>query len=580
VSAFSITGVARLDNRAELLTALGPRPAIQPPPSDLALVLRAYERWAECCPERLLGDFAFLIREHGTGAAFGARDPLGVAPFYYRAASGRLAFATRAAGIAEIDGLPLELDERRIADVLVPELECIDATSTFYRGVLRLPPGHRLIVEGSRLTVARYWSPDPPRAIHLGSDAEYDEAFREVFTEAVRCRLTGSTASMLSGGLDSSAIVAFAREIRCREGRAPLTTLSAVTGDRGCEETRYIREVLGLPDLDPITLLPGQVGVYRREIEAFVESMEEPFDGAMLIPMLLYNCARNRGFEQVLDGVDGDSVASTEPDVLAQLLRGGHWGRALREARGFAAFYTGTYGPWSSAPRLLAANAVRAFAPSGVRAALRPMRQARAVRLAALESMLSREFASRIDLPERLRTLWESDACAVTHPRVGSALERYDRVAASQGIAPRHPFLDRRVVEFCLALPWDQRVRDGWSKRIVRLATAGLLPDPVRWRRGRWVRLGGRFLNAVILASGEFLSREISDSPRTLTPYVDLTKLRASYDRFLRGDAGSGETVWKLAVLSSWLRRAAATRYDARARANGPAALPCLPIAG
>ena len=59
-------------------------------------------------------------------------------------------------------------------------------------------------------------------------------------------------------------------------------------------------------------------------------------------------------------------------------------------------------------------------------------------------------------------------------------------------------FFDKRVVEFCLALPWDQKVRGGWSKRIVRLATSGLVPDDVRWRRGRWVRLGWSFSRGVI----------------------------------------------------------------------------------
>jgi asparagine synthase (glutamine-hydrolysing) len=337
---------------------------------------------------------------------------------------------------------------------------------------------------------------------------------------------------------------------------------------------------LGLPGIEPITLRPEDVGGYCREIEAFVESMEEPFDDAMLIPMLLYNAAGARGIEAVLDGVDGDAVASAEPDVLTSLLRGGQWGRAIREARGLAAFYSGTYEPWSSAPRLLAANAARAFTPTPVRAALRPLRRARAMRTAAGESVISREFASRIDLPGRLSTLWSSDASDLDHPRIGAALERYHRVARSQGITARHPFLDRRVVEFCLGLPWDQRVRDGWSKRIVRRAASGLLPDAVRWRRGRWVRLGGRFLKAAILASGEFLARELSERPTVIAPYADLAKVRAAYDRYLLGDDDAAETVWKLAVLSSWLRRTAATRYDARARANGPAALPCLPAAG
>jgi asparagine synthase (glutamine-hydrolysing) len=159
-------------------------------------------------------------------------------------------------------------------------------------------------------------------------------------------------------------------------------------------------------------------------------------------------------------------------------------------------------------------------------------------------------------------------------------LERYHRVAASQGIEARHPFFDKRVVEFCLGLPQAQKVADGWSKLIVRRGTAGLLPDDVRWRRGRWVRLGGRFLAAVIAESGEFLASELSGDMAALAPYLDLAKVRALYDRHRRGDLDAAERIWTAAVLSSWLRKTGSRLYDVCARANGQAALPCLPRAG
>ena len=588
----TVAGEARLDNRGELLRALDQGPGERTHITDLALILRAYERWGEDCASRLLGDFAFVVHDDRTRRVFGARDPLGVKPFYYRASAGGLAFATRASAIAEIDEGPLELDEGRIADVCVSALECVDRTSTFYLGVLRLPPGHRLTFEAGRVGVRAYWTPDPSREIRFGSDAAYAEAFREVFTEAVRCRLSGPAASMLSGGLDSSTIVGFARAIRRADDGPALTTLSAVTDDPGCEESRHIRAVLDLPGLDPIAIRPGDVGAFRDEIDAFVASMEEPFDGSMLIPLLSYCAARRRGFDAVLDGVDGDTVASHEPNLLAGLLRSRDWGAAVREARGFARFYDGTYDPWSTATRLLAVNALRAVAPGFLLAAARPFRRRRAVRATLAESIIGRDFAERIDAAGRLRALWahrdrsparpprERQAQEIVHPQIAAALERYHRVAASQGIEARHPFLDRRVVEFCLALPWDQKVRDGWSKWIVRRASAGLLPDGVRWRRGRWVRLGSRFLSAAIGQSGDFLALELSSDMTELAAYADLAKVRALYQRYLRGDLEAAEPIWTAAVLSSWLRKASAKRYDLAARANGQAALPCLPLAG
>jgi asparagine synthase (glutamine-hydrolysing) len=594
VSDPTVTGEARLDNRGELLRALGldPDHGDGPRIPDLVLILRAYERWGDASACRLLGDFAFVVHDDRTGRVFGARDHLGVKPFYYRASAKGLAFATRASAIADVDGLPLELDESRVADVCVPALECVDRTSTFYLGVRRLPPGHRLTFEAGRVAVAAYWTPDASREIRFESDVAYAEAFRAVFGEAVRCRLSGPAASMLSGGLDSSTIVGHARSLLQADRQPALTTLSAVTDDAGCEESHHIRAVLELPGLDPITIRPGDVAAFRKEIDAFVSGMEEPFDSSMMIPLLSYGAARRRGFGAVLDGVDGDVVASHEPDILAGLLRSGAWGAAFHEARGFAGFYSGTYRPWSKAQRLLAVNAGRAFTPSLLRAAVGPLRRRRASRTTLTESIISGDFAARIDVAARLRTLWahrggapartprERQARELVHPQIAAALERYHRVAASQGIEARHPFFDKRVVEFCLALPWDQKVRDGWSKWIVRNSSDGLLPDTVRWRRGRWVRLGWRFLAAVIGESSDFLAGELASDMVELKPYVDLMKVRALYDRYRRGDVEAAEPIWTAAILSSWLRKTRSKRYDLVAHTNGRAALPCLPLAG
>jgi asparagine synthase (glutamine-hydrolysing) len=592
VSGPCITGEVRLDNRNELVRSLPLDAGRGGRSTDLELVLAAFEQWGDACVARLLGDFAFVIRDDRTGRSFGARDHFGAKPFYYRATGNGLAFATRASAVADVDGFPLELDERRVADACVPALECADRTSTFYRGILRLPPAHRLTFQSGRVTTEPYWTPDPVRELRLRDDDEYVEAFREVFAEAVRCRLDGPAAAMLSGGLDSSSIVGFARTILRENGGPALATLSAVTDDPGCEESHHIRAVLALPGLDPLTLRPDDASRARGAIASFIASIEDPFDGAMVLPALIYAAAKARGFSAVLDGVDGDTVASHEPDILARLLRARAWAPAAREARGLARFYRGTYEPWSSAARLLGGSAVRAAAPAFLRRAWSPIRQRRAVRAAISESILRPEFAERACVPDRLRALWsqrdphlaldprERQAEELMHPQIASALERYHRVAASQGIEARHPFFDKRVAEFCLAIPWEQKLRDGWTKRIVRRATAGLLPDEVRWRRGRWVRLGGDFLRAAIDASGDFLTRELGGEMEPLAPYVDPAKVRALFARHRLGDIEAGETLWAAAVLSSWLRNSGSKRYDLPALENGLAALPRLPLVG
>ncbi len=582
MSRLVLAGDVRLDNRRELLSALGPAAVQTEIPTDADLVLRAYERWGDACPARLLGDFAFVIRDRETGGVFGARDAFGVKPFYYRASPDGFGFGLSAEAVAEDDGLPLEIEEARIADALVPQLEAADRTSTFYRGVLRLPPACRVVVQDGRTKTSAYWSPDAHREIRFADDREYVEAFRGLFETAVRTRLSASTGVMLSGGLDSSAIVGVARRIRLDDGGPPLTTISALTEVPSCEESRCIRAVLALPGLDPVTIRPADLPSFRAEIDALGDSAGTPFDAFMVIPFVAYAAARRRGLDVVLDGIDGDCVASHEPNYLESLMRAGAWRAAGREAAGLARFYRGTYAPWSSALQLYCASAARAFAPRSARRLWRRARKRRAIEEALSSSLIRRDFATRIGAADRLETLWahrgpasgrsprERQAVELTHPQIAAALERCHRVAASQGIEARHPFFDRPLVEYCLALPWDQKVRDGWSKFILRRSSEGLLPAEVRWRRGRWVRLGPSFLATAIAAERTALTRAVAAGLGEIEEYVDAAKVELALDRWTRaGDPEAAESLWLAWRLSLWLHRNASRRYDLPARPTG-----------
>lgn len=562
-----IAGHVRLDERDDLVRELGEAP------SDLSLVARAYARWGDACAERLVGDFAFAIRDARRRRVFAARDALGVRPLCYRVSAEGIALAPTPSSLG-----PLEIREEAVAEALVPALEGGSGlTATPYRDVLRLAPGHTLVFENGRATQRRYWTPDPLREIDGPSDAEHEEAFRGLFSGAVRRRLHGA-ASMLSGGLDSSAIVGFARRL------GPITTLSAVTGDPGCEESAAVRSVLALGGVTPVLLTPGGLWAYRDEIERFLRELDDPADASMVIPLLVYVEARRRGFTAVLDGVDGDCVASLEPDYVGALLRGGSWGAGVREAIGTAAFYRGTFAPWSSASRVLLSQAFRAWAPDPLRNRHRRGARTREVRRVLSDSLVALDAAVRNRLAERLEELFEHRAAApssirgrhaaeLIHPHLAAALERYQRVAASQGLEARHPFLDRRLVEHCLALPWDQKVRRGVTKSIVRRACRGVVPDEVRWRRGRWVRLGPRFLAAAIGALRPLLEEELANGLGDASPFLDRRKLGRAVEELRAGASADGaEKVWHAVALNSWLRKTRTKRYDPVARTNGPAA--------
>src|SRR4029077_11929028 len=127
---------------------------------DAALLHAAYQRWGAACAERLLGDFAFALWDPRRRLLVCARDPMGVRPlYYYHAPRQVFVLASETQSLLTFPQVPTNLDEGRIADALVGELEGIDNTSTFYAAILRLAPASTLVLQDGRLDMRPYWNP-------------------------------------------------------------------------------------------------------------------------------------------------------------------------------------------------------------------------------------------------------------------------------------------------------------------------------------------------------------------------------------------------------------------------------------
>jgi len=498
----TITADVRLDNRDELLPALGLTNADRII-GDGEIILHAYLKWGEECPKHLLGDFAFAIWDPRTQRIFAARDHMGMKQLIHSHVEGKLwAFASEPQAVLLAQGVPRQINEGRIADFLENYLECIDYTETFFEQVFRLPPAHCLTVDATGLTLRRYWELTPGPELKLSSDEAYAQAFLEVFTQAVQCRLrsNGPVGSMLSGGMDSGSVVAVASWLLGKAGTGPLHTFSAVGPDaETCIETRTARASQTMPGLAPQEVNHAELEPWADDLIRLTKASAEPFDAHMVLPRAMYLAAQRSGVRVMLDGVTGDTVL-TDGSQLARLLRRGRLWQAWREARGLENFF----------------GVGRGFGVmiGGLREAIVPdwLRRVRAKWQARRDHLpkgplLGPEFAQRVDLADRVA---RDRACApigmadqatqrirgITGTRMIPGRERYDRVAASCGIEPRDPFMDIRLVQFCLSLPPEQAMRDGWRKMILRRAMSGLLPDTVRWRKGK-EHLGGHFILSV-----------------------------------------------------------------------------------
>lgn len=561
--ALAITADARLDNRAELIDRLGLGRQPATTLADSTLILAAYERWGEQCPAYLLGDFAFAIWDGSRRRVFLARDPFGVRPLYYcYQPNQRLVFGSEIKALKALVDVPRRLNEVQVAFSIIGVYD--DKRSTFYQDIQRLPPAHRLTVSAEKTELRKYWSLDTTRELRLGSNREYAEAFRTTFIEAVRCRMRSAypVGSMLSGGLDSSAITCVARDLACTAGQGPWPTFSAiypelVALDPRIDERPYMQAVVDTGGIAPTWVEVDRYG----PLAGLLWHDDEPLSAPNLIlDYAIFGVAARQGIRVILSGHDGDSTVSHGYEHLANLARTLQLRRLLQEVRVF----DGTP-PWTHR-RILWHYGLRHLVPRPLSSAWAALRGRGRTPIPRAE-LINPDLARRVELQQRLeafdwlksqaQTAQEEHWQDITSGLLVYCTEMLEATAAARGLEVRLPFFDRRLVELCVALPADQKLSQGWTRLVLRRAMYGTLPELVRNRVDKG--------NLSIHSTTRLRDREwslvaaiIPDGLDLVAPFVNLETVRAASERYATHPTQHSSVVIDLLTVVSlghWLRR-------------------------
>lgn len=554
-----VTADARLDNRQELIAALEVPPSAGSEVSDSDLILKAYERWGERCPERLLGDFVFAIWDGRNQSFFCARDHFGLKPIYYYLSPSLFTFASEIKALLCLPEVPRRLNETRVADYLTPLLQ--DNVITFYEDILRLPAGHSMVVTREKAEVTCYWSLDPSKEVRFGSDQEYNEAFRELFLDTVRCRLSSAypVGSLLSGGLDSSSISCAARDMLKETGDLPLKTFSAIFDVvTQCDERPFIDIVLKQGGFEPHYVVADSISPLT-DVERIFFHQDEPFFAPNLFMHCgLYEAAQNEGVRALLDGVDGDTTVSYGTKTFVEMASQLRWATLAKEVKLLSGLLNDK--PW----RILWRYSIKNLAPDFLRPAWRRLRGMHRLGF-PVNPALREDFIQRIGVWERMEALqgkWTMPARTtrdehyrrLTWGLIPFIIEAADKASAMYDVEVRYPFFDKRLIEFCLGLPSEQKFSKGWVRVIHRRALEDVMPRDIAWRFGKSC-LGANFRRGIRTDDRELIEDVIFKEPGGLSNYIDINALRATYHRF-REEENSREDVpiWRAATLGLWLR--------------------------
>ncbi len=501
----------RLDNRDELIRALGLSASDSDSMSDSSLMMHCLERWDLEALDHMVGDFAFALWKPDSLELILGRDFLGQRPLHFHRGDGFFAFASMPKGLHALEQIPVRPDRQTAADflALLPE----SGTGTFFEGIEKVPPGHVAIVTADGVSMKRHWNPRRTE-LRLSGPEEYREALRAQMDQAVRSRLRGArgrVAAHLSGGLDSGAVAATAARLLAPEnGRVSAFTAVPRQGYQGgtrdgiSDEGPLAASVAALyPNIDHVLVRSGERSPFAgmdRNFFLYERPMLNLCNAVWSDSIL--DCVKERRLTVLLTGALGNMSFSYDGmQLLPQLLAGFRWARLAREtslllangtrAGTIAAQTIGPYLPhrlWHLISRLrgkaLDISQYSAINPAGA--------EERGIRKRAAERGLDLTYRPRSDPFEtRLWVLGRVD------------LGNYNKgTLGGWGVDQRDPTADRRLVEHCLAVPADQFLAGGIPRALARSAFADRLPPSVLTERRKGYQ-GADWHEGLCLARGE-----------------------------------------------------------------------------
>jgi asparagine synthase (glutamine-hydrolysing) len=516
--------------------------------TDSEVLLKAWLHWGPEALPKLNGMWAFALWDPRSDELFLCRDRVGVKPLYYAERGNSLCFASEPKALFRLDPTLAEPNAAAIRDLFATSRSHAGA-STFFVDVKALPPGHFARVgPDSKLTLKRFWQiPDPSGPAHADADSD---TFATLFDSAVGIRLRSDVpvGLTLSGGLDSSVILASASH----DADVPLRCFTSVYSDTLRGEEAWAQRAAALANAN-LQSVNASIADWHDTLEKIVWHMDSPGYSPAVFPLWrIMEQARADGVTVLVEGQGADELLAGYPQympyAIAAALRdlgSGGGGRLVPLARGSI----GTFGvKWSSLwlLRHTFPSAYKRWSETrGARSVFQPDW------LASIESAADPVVDKREPLFARLAADFSQD--------ILPALLHYgDAISMAHGIESRQPFLDYRLIEWVFRTQ-PALLEGGQSKRPVRdyLRRVGFgviaeRPDKQGYPTPLidWLRVEGKARIEALLA----------DDSNKLWEILNSGVVGKRLDQALAGNYGALNQLYKIMTIDIWLRQLAVHR--------------------
>ena len=452
--------------------------------SDTEVILAAYDCYKERCLQYFDGMFSFAIWDDKEQTLFAARDRFGEKPFYYYTEKNLFAFASEMKGLWAA-GIDKTIENKMILNFITLGYvqNPANKSQTFYKNIFSLPPAHFLKYKaaGNHISIENYWDIDKQAQIKISEEAAVKTLDTFLYTSINRrLRSDVPVGASLSGGLDSSSIVYYISK-QSGYGTDKLKTFSAVFPGYEKNEQKFIRQVTSHFNIENYTTAPSAHGLIN-DFEKLCYHQEEPFlSSSIYAQFKVYELAKIKNIKVLLDGQGADEIfAGYHKYVhwyLQELVSRNKFSGASREKNLLQK--NNVNFPWNLK------NILAAFLPSHASIALEKKEYNKIIHNTDVTTNLMGYLKGRewegIHKPVVTKL---NDILYFNTMQSGlEELLRYsDRNAMAHGREIRLPFLYDEMVKFIFSLPSGYKIRNGFTKFILRSVMENKLPHNIVWR--------------------------------------------------------------------------------------------------
>ncbi|MCB1024313.1 MAG: asparagine synthase (glutamine-hydrolyzing) [Acidobacteria bacterium] len=528
--------------------------------SDTEVLPHLYDEYGDDFTKELNGMFSIALWDSDLKKLLLTRDRFGEKPLYYGVFGGRLLFASEPKALLSHPDVSPEIDLNSLNKYL--SYDYVPAPDSIYQGIRKLPSAHTLVFSGGKTEIMEYWKLSFEKPLSSPSVREATEQLQEILSNAVDLRLVSDVplGVLLSGGIDSSSVAAFAQEHSAQK----IKTFSIGFEEDSFDESKHARkaaEHLGTEHFEKILSVDTAAGL----ISEIGEWLDEPLADGSLIPTFLLSRFVRESVTVALGGDGGDEIFAGYPTYFGHKVSGVY--NAIPEI-----FRSGVIEPVVKRLPAKTSNlsfdykAKRFIASAGYDQIQRHHSWFGSFAFDRKDSLLSPDIFAQtkdIDIYSGARKLL--NASDVTDPIEkmqlldmkyyldGDILTKVDRASMAVSLEVRAPFLDHKVAEFAAALPSGFKLRGKTSKFILKRAVKDRIPQSIinRPKKGFGIPIA------------EWLKGSLNPLLNEMLSSANLQKhglFNESYVRDLilaheRGESNNYKQLWTLLVFQLWFEK-------------------------